>query len=86
MKLLYCKNCEDVYPVRTTAHKQCHCGDTGGIEEDGVVVYHGDPFFLELDTETLSNSMSNQMQLKTTFAQAVGLKLLPVDTAGFRKQ
>jgi len=43
MKLLFCKNCHDVFNLNIKQHKTCSCGKTSGHYTDDLnAVYYGE--------------------------------------------
>ena len=87
MILLYCKNCGDLYNIKSSCHKTCGCGVTGGIEgDDGKVTLEGDPFPLKLNEEQLSDAILNQIQRQIDTPQPVGLSLISPNNPEFEKE
>lgn len=61
MHTLYCKNCGDLYSLKTEENKSCSCGYTSGIMEDGIAKFKGDPLFIEIEDNSFTQAISDHI-------------------------
>lgn len=85
MKILYCKNCGELYSLKGHSEKSCTCGRTSGILEGELAKYKGDPFLVTISDQSLSNGLLKQIQLQITEPQVIETFLMSPQSAAFKQ-
>lgn len=88
MYLLHCKNCGDIYSLKSSNAKSCECGETGGIYENGQVVFFGDPYPIEVNDKSFNEALQSQTCIPIEEREPAEIKatMLPLRKPGFTHQ